>query len=63
MGFIKKLAKGGALGLIPQQMAGGKPAEGTMMGTLASAIGMENKQHAVHDKVKEIHHYHDKKKK
>ena len=61
MGFFKKAAKSGLLGIAPQVMAGGKPSG--IMGTLASALGIEAAQHKVHDKVKEIHHHYDKKKK
>ncbi len=61
MGVFKKLAKSGLLGIAPQIATGGKPSGA--MGGLASMLGIEAEQHKVHDKVKEIHHYHDKKKK
>ena len=69
MGFFKsiaKAAKSGHLGLAPQMMSGGNPMEGTpaqaMFGGLASHLAAEKKQHAPHEKVKEIHHHHHKKK-
>lgn len=61
MGVLKKLAKSGLLGIAPQIATGGTPSGA--MGTLASALGIEAQQHKQHDKVKEIHHYHGKKKK
>jgi len=61
MGALKKLAKSGLLGIAPQIATGGQPSG--LMGSLASALGVEAKQHERHEKVKEIHHHYDKKKK
>ncbi len=61
MGILKKAAKSGLLGIGPQVLAGGQPSG--VMGTLASALGIEAKQHEQHDKVKHIHHHYGNKKK
>ncbi len=64
MSFLKKAGKAlGDVAKVGMTLPGTdiNPAQ-AMFGTLSHHLGAENKQHAPHEKVKEIHHHHHKKK-